>query len=61
LLIKGYIGVRHTDEFPEMWNSYHIRARKLLNSFTEMNCGGRFIHLSRLNVIVDSVWSERVA
>ena len=33
---------------------YHIRARKLLNLFMEMNCGDRFIHLSCLNKIVDS-------
>jgi hypothetical protein len=32
--------------------SYHIRARKLLNSFMEMNCVREtFVHLSGLNVI----------
>jgi hypothetical protein len=30
---------------------YHIRARKLLNLFMEMNCGGTFVHLSGLNLI----------
>jgi hypothetical protein len=42
--------------------AYHIGARKLLNLFMEMNCVREtFIRLSGLSVIVDSLWSERVA